>query len=141
MAYSLPEDYLAKGRTCLNQAEDCLKLIDYPTCIERAAECIELSLKAAITMVGKQYSHDHVVAGDLENARDAFPHWLREKAPRLALISKLTSFLYLYAKYGYEAMQAPPKTLFSRHDANSCIEAAREVLLDCERFFYETRPK
>ena len=139
MKYDVPRDFLERAGICLNEAEQCLYRSDYPTCIERTGECIELALKAAITLAGETYSREHhTVPEDLEKARDKFPEWLKEKVPRFALVSKITNFLFLYAKYGYEAMQAPSKKLFSQHEARAFVEDAREVLRDCQQFLNET---
>lgn len=139
MKHDIPRDFLERAGICLNQAEQCLYKGDYPTSIERTGECIELALKAAITVAGGTYSREHyTVPEDLQKVRDNFPKWIKEKLPRFALVSKVTSLLYLYTKYGYEAMQAPSKGLFSQHEAKAFVEDAREILNDCQRFLNET---
>ena len=137
MAHNMSSDYFEKARTSLSQAEERLNRLDYSTCTFRAAECIELSLKAALLLLGKIPPHKHDLSDDLGTAYSELPEWFRERAPRFALVSRITSFLRTHATYGYEAMSASPKKLFTEHEAKACIEDAEEVLEDCRRLFHE----
>ena len=140
--YNVAKDYLDKARTSLDQAEQCLNQFDYSTSIHRISECIELSLKAVIKLITSESpSHTHDVSGDLGRILDKFPEWFKERVPRFALLSKIVADLRLFAIYGYEAMNAPAKKLFSRYEAEAYIEGAKEVLCDCERLYCEEQEK
>ena len=135
-------DYLDKVRTSLDQGEECLERSDYSTSIQRVSECIELSLKAVIRLVTSESpSRDHNVSGDLESCLDKFPEWFKERTARFALLSRITSTLRIFAIYGYEAMNAPAKGLFSQYEAKAYIEGAKEILRDCERLYLEEQEK
>lgn len=141
MVHDVPQDYLAKAHTSLDQAEQCLKVFDRSTAISRALECIELALKSALLVLGKTYSYQHRVDGALKTAYHDFPEWFQEKVARFALISEITSRFRSRATYGDLELNTPAKELFSDHEAKAYVEDAREILYDCQRFFYESKYK
>jgi HEPN domain-containing protein len=126
-------DYLQKAQTALRHARECLGVADYSTSVSRSAECVELSLKCAIRLVGRTPSRSHDLRDDLKAAFTQLPPWFQEKVPRFALLSRLTSELRLFAIYGYEEYNAPPRALFSRGEAAAYVDAAGDVLNGCFR--------
>jgi len=139
--HEVVKDFLGRARETLREAEELLDRIEYALCVSRSQECIELSLKAAVLLTGAKYSTDHDVGGDLIQSYQRFPDWFKKKIPRFAVISRAAYVLSMYAKYGYERLQAPASDLFGKHDASCCVDNAREILIDCERFFHEEQSK
>ena len=133
MPDEVAKDYLQKAQTALRHAHECLDRADYSTSISRSSECVELSLKCALRLVGRIPSRSHDLRDDLKAALGQFPSWFQEKVPRFALLSRLTSELRLFATYGYEDYSAPPRALFSRAEATAYVDAATEVLNSCHR--------
>lgn len=137
MPVGVSREYLDRAHFSLRQAEDCYRQLDWPLCIVRAAECVEFSLKGILQAVGAPYRQEHEVSGYLITVHEHFPEWFRDKLPRIGLISRTLTQLFLFAKYGDEALRAPPKRLFQRAEATAYLENAKEVYWGCDRLFWE----
>lgn len=120
------EDFIKRAERCLEEARRS-QYDEYAISIERASECIELSLKAVILSVGKSYLKEHDIGEDLLRFRDKFSGKFKEEIPLFAFWSKITTTLYNYAKYGYEHADAPARVLFDENDARVWIGHAEKV--------------
>ena len=58
------EDFIKRAERCLDDARRS-QYDEYAVSIERASECIELSLKAAILSIGEKYPTEHDTSEDL----------------------------------------------------------------------------
>ena len=134
-------DFIDRASVALKQSKECLSLREYAVSVLRAQECIELSLKAAVLLIGAEYSSDHDVSGDLVKNRDKFPEWFKKKTPIFAFRSKIANILRKYASYGYERMGATAKELFNEYLTKTLAKHAEEIYNDCNRFFYEVKMK
>jgi len=125
------EDFIKRAGRCLDDARRS-QYDEYAVSIERASECIELSLKAAILSIGEKYLME-----DLLRLRDKFLGEFKENIPLFAFWSRITTTLHLYTKYGYEHADAPAKTLFDVDDATAWVKHAEKVLSASRKYVAE----
>jgi len=141
MSKELAWGFLDRAHKCLEEAKKHFnnpsRVTDYPLSITRAHECVELSLKAALLMVGRRVPHTHDLSDVLTGAIDRFPDWFQKEVPSFALHSRIMSMVRVYATYGYEPTSTPPKELFNEHYANMCVKNAEDVWFNCNRLYYE----
>lgn len=104
--------------------------------IRSAQECVELSLKAALRLVGVEYPKKHDVKDVLLRVGDRFPEWFR--VGEKARVSSLLAERREAAMYGDEAHAAGPNTLFTRQEARRALRYAKKIYSDCKRLFEET---
>lgn len=83
-SYNLAKGFLERAQKCLNEAKrrfnDPSYAKDYPLSITRAHECVELSLKAALLLVGRRrLPHTHDLSDVLTGAIKKFPDWFQKK--------------------------------------------------------------
>jgi len=130
------EDFIKRAGRCLDDARRS-QYDEYAVSIERASECIELSLKAAILSIGEKYLMEHDTSEDLLRLRDKFLGEFKENIPLFAFWSRITTALHLYTKYGYEHADAPAKTLFDVDDATAWVKHAEKVLSASRKYVAE----
>ena len=130
------KDFLERAKRCLEEARRS-QYDEYAISIERASECIELSLKAAILSIGERYPMEHDTSDDLLRLRDKFSGEFKQNIPLFAFWSRITTTLYLYTKYGYEHADAPAKILFDVDDARAWVMHAEKVLSMSKKYIEE----
>lgn len=129
----LARDYLRRAKARLIAAGDAFKRRDYPEVVRYSQECVELSLKACLRIVGIEYPKVHDV-GDILRAEAArFPKWFRENVEGLADISRDLAEKRAPSMYGIEAAGKPPGELFGREDAEQALRDAERVYGLAER--------
>jgi HEPN domain-containing protein len=99
--------------------------------VRAAQECTELSLKAALRLVGIEYPKKHDVAGVLLSSRKRFPDWfgVEEKAR----ISTWLAERREAAMYGDELKGKGPDDMFTRKEAMIALRYASQVYRDSAR--------
>jgi HEPN domain-containing protein len=130
---SMALDYIKRAKRFLLEGTAAFEDGDYPVAVRRAAECVELSLKAALRSIGVEYPREHDVSRALEVVGDRFPEWFSAKIPKFMEISRELSKKRGPAMYGYEASFTPASEIFDRKDAENAITSARDVFESCER--------
>jgi len=84
----LARDYLRRAEARLASARYALNQGYYPEVVRYSQECVELSLKACLRLVGVEYPKVHDVGDVLRAESMRFPSWFREEVDRLAEISR-----------------------------------------------------
>lgn len=103
----------------------------YAYAVRSAQECVELSLKAALRLVGIDYPKKHDVSRVLLHVKDRFPAWFN--VSRFAQMSRELAEKREPAMYGDEAKMRPPEDLFTKQDAATALKQAVEVHRSCVR--------
>ncbi len=124
---ALARDYLKRAEARLVIAEEAFKRGYYPEAVRYSQECVELSLKACLRMVGIEYPKVHDVGGVLEAESARFPEWFREQIERLAEISRDLAEKRSPSMYGIEAAGKPPGELFREKEAEEALRNAKQV--------------
>jgi HEPN domain-containing protein len=138
----LIEGWLQKAFNQLHTAREQLKYVCRPSeTIQAAQECVELSVKAILSILNIQYSKKHgwevnkeefeKIARQISDAnileKLANENLSHIRLPRLIMLMNFWSQLYLPSKYGYSANDlAPAKDLFDAKEAKLAVEHAEE---------------
>jgi HEPN domain-containing protein len=117
--------------------------------IQASQECVELSVKAMLTILGIDYPLSHgwdqkqlaKIAGQIQERklqqRLAEQQLGHIRLPRLLVLVNFWEQFYLQAKYGIEASDlAPPQELFEREEAELAVKHADQCLLAASQLRY-----
>lgn len=121
----------------LIDAEAALERGDYPETVRYSQECVELSLKAVLRILGIDYPKVHDVGDILLASEDRLPDWFRRELEKVARISRYLAELRSPSMYGIEVEGRAPSDLFGREDAERALGDARFVHELAKRFLEE----
>jgi HEPN domain-containing protein len=128
----MAEDFVRRAARFLREASLALSEGDWATCLRRSQECVEMSLKGVLRLVGVEYPRVHDVSEVLPTlGRSALPGWFRDELPYLAETSRSLAKLRGLAMYGSEDELKPASELFSADDARRAYGDAEKVLRLC----------
>ena len=129
----LAKSYLKQANRRLKNAEEAFREKDYPYAVRQSQECVELSLKAALRMVGIDYPKVHDVSPVLLKVKDRFPSWFKGKIDFLAEMSRNLAEKREPAMYGLEVEGLPPEKIFDEESAKSALNGAKSVFESCSK--------
>ncbi len=135
----LASSYLRQASSRLKDSREALEDNNYPYAIRLSQECIELSLKASLRLVGIEYPKVHDVSDILLDAKERFPKWFREKIEFLAEASSILSAKREIAFYGGEEDLLAPDELFSREEAEEAVRMAEQTYKICNKLLEEMK--
>jgi len=121
----------------LRDAREALAEGLYPYALRLSQECVELSLKAALRIVGIEYPKKHDVSDVLVMAKERFPEWFREEIDFLADTSRVLAKKREVSMYGDEALMLSPDEVVSREEARVAVESAEKTYRLCRRLLNE----
>lgn len=125
--------YLRQAQSRLEDAEEALNDENYPYCLRLSQECIELSLKASLKLVGIEYPKIHDVSDVLLKVRERFPKWFRKELDEIAEASKTLTSKREIAFYGSEEEHLTPEEVIGREEAENAISKARKTYQLCKK--------
>ncbi len=144
------EGWLDKASAHLQMAKEHLKSYYRVTeAIQASQVCVELSVKAVLTILGIDYPASHgwdekqlaKIAAQVQDRK--LPQRLAEqelgyiRLPRLLILVNFWEQFYIQAKYGIEASNlAPPQDLFEREDAELAVRHADQCLSAADHIRY-----
>ena len=151
------EDWIDKAGNCLQTAQGFSEnRYRYPESIQQCQECVELSVKGILVLLGIEYPRTHgwnkeqlaKIAEQIHKRRileriEAQNPYLASKLPRLLFLANFWAQFYLEAKYGIEPFYlASAQNLFDKPEVDAALAHARECHnaalnfkgLDMERF-------
>ena len=136
------EGWIDKAGNHLQTAREHAKSYRHSEAVQAAQECIELSVKSVLSLLGVEYPLAHHWPAEKKPfegiGRQIIQRQLLEKLaaqhldhsvplPRLLLLMNFWGRFYLTAKYGFEAEQlASAQDLFRLEDANLAVRHAEE---------------
>jgi len=134
---ALAEEYLRRAERYLREARNAYAEGDFPTAIRRSQESVELSVKAALRLLGIEYPRKHDVSDVLDQivGLEALPGYFREAVPFLQEVVRRLAMVRGIAMYGDEETLTPPSRIFKGEDALRSVEEAERVLDLCRRLF------
>ena len=83
----LAESYLEDAEYSLEEAKEAYKRELYHRVVRRCQECVELSLKATLRLLGIEYPKTHEVSGALIKIAGKLPNWFRRELDEVINIS------------------------------------------------------
>ncbi len=120
---------LQQGADRLETSVRVIERGNYAYTVRAAQECVELSLKAVLRLVGVEYPKQHDVSRVLLTFKERFPKWFNVEA--YAEVSRLLAEKREPAMYGDELRMAPAATLFEKADAEDALGNAKAIHRDC----------
>lgn len=129
----MASSYMRQALSRLEDAEDALREGNYPYALRLSQECVELSLKASLKLVGIEYPKVHDVSDVLIENRDRFPEWFKERIEFMAETSFNLAAKRELAFYGGEEDFLTPDDVISREEAEVAVRGAREIYGICRR--------
>jgi HEPN domain-containing protein len=133
----LASSYLGQARSRLKDAGGALGERNFPYALRLSQECVELSLKASLRLVGIEYPKVHDVSDVLLGVRERFPVWFGENVEEMAKISTSMAMKRELAFDGADDELMPPEEAISRKDAESAVRDAGRVHSLCARLLSE----
>ncbi|NVM53204.1 MAG: HEPN domain-containing protein [Candidatus Helarchaeota archaeon] len=127
------KDYLDGSKLRLETAENALNKNVYAYCIRQCQEATELSLKAALKLIGIDYPKWHDVGIVLVKEKVRFPSWFQKIIPKLNNISKLLASQREAAMYGIEISKKSPSSVFTKENAENALEDAKFCVNNVEK--------
>ena len=124
----LAESNLRQAKERVKHASEAADTGNYPYVVRQCQEAVELSLKAALRMVGIEPPKWYDVGPILRKERERFPQWFREEIDRLASISRSLRKERELAMYGDEETGLSADELYTSIDAEKALEDARYVI-------------
>jgi HEPN domain-containing protein len=113
-------------------AEDALERGSLPEVIRFSQEATELSLKAALRLVGIEYPKVHDVGDVLLLCAERFPAKFEARIPEMAEFSKEMASKRSLAMYGVEASGKTPGQIFDDPgEAGEALKNAKGILASC----------
>ena len=134
---ALAKDYLERARNRILDASSAMSRGAYPEVIRYSQECVELSLKAILRIVGIEYPRVHDVGDVVDLHRDRFPEWLHKHIEKFRYISMDLAQKRGPSLYGIESLGKTPSEIFNEDDAREALDNARYVYEYCLKFFKE----
>lgn len=113
----LAESYLEDAEYSLEEAKEAYKRELYHRVVRRCQECVELSLKATLRLLGIEYPKTHEVSGALIKIAGKLPNWFRRELDEVINISTALAIQRAPSFYGDELRKLPPKRIYRREDA------------------------
>jgi HEPN domain-containing protein len=136
-SYELARSNVRQVEDRLTTARIALERGNSPYAVRQAQECVELSLKACLRLVGIEPPKWHDVGPIIRRERENFPEWFKEHVERIVSISRSLRKERELAMYGDEESKIPPEELYTRFDAEKAIEDAGFVLEIARRLLRE----
>lgn len=121
-------DYLKRSLSCLEEAKAALEREDYPLCVRRSQESLEMAAKSLLRALAIEYPRTYDVGPLLLSVSNRLPEPIRGHADQLSsLISELAA-IRGPAMYGYEREGVPPSEIVSEGYAREVLEEVRNYV-------------
>jgi len=136
-SYELARSNVRQAEDRLTTARIALERGNYPYAVRQAQECVELSLRACLRLVGIEPPKWQDVGPIIRRERENFPEWFKEHVERIVSISRSLRKERELAMDGDEESKIPPEELYTRFDPEKAIEDAGFVLEIARRLLKE----
>jgi len=127
----MAQSHLRQAAERLTHAGEALHNGNYAYAVRQCQEAVELSLKAALRLVGVEPPKWHDVGPVMRRERQRFPTDFREQIDVLASFSRRLRREREPSMYGDEETGTPPEELYTKTDAEEALEMAQQVYETC----------
>ncbi|MCS7116734.1 MAG: HEPN domain-containing protein [Nitrososphaerota archaeon] len=139
--FKIANSYLRQAEARLNDAKDALLEGNYPYAVRLSQECVELSLKATLKIVGIEYPKVHDVSDILLEVKERFPEWFKVELDFLCYSSKVLAKKRELSFYGGEEALLSPDEVIDKKDAEDAVSRAERTYRLCKRLSEEIKIK
>ena len=101
--------------------------------VRLSQECVELSLKAVLYLVGIDPPKWHDVGEIMQQNQARFPGWFRDQIAQFAQLSLWLRGERELSMYGDEERGIPAQELYDEDDAQAALSGAEQVFAACQR--------
>lgn len=119
----------------LETAENVINKKAYAYCVRQCQEAVELSLKAALRLLGIDFPKWHDVSEVFVSEKDRFPDFFQNNIPKIASISKSLASKRELAMYGDEERKKSPLDIFNKKIADEALKNAKFCMEQVENLF------
>ncbi|MEM2865012.1 MAG: HEPN domain-containing protein [Candidatus Bathyarchaeia archaeon] len=123
--------YLRQAESRLKDAEEAFRDGNYPYCLRLSQECVELSLKASLKLVGIEYPKIHDVSAVLLKVKERFPEWFKENIDEMSEVSRILASKREIAFYGSEEEYLVPEEIIGEEEAKDAVNKAGKTYQLC----------
>jgi HEPN domain-containing protein len=125
----MAKDYLSRAKYCLREAEEAMKDRNYPICIRRTQESLELASKSLLRYFGIEYPKEHDVGDALNLIKDRLPENIAKKVQDFQSLLTELAKVRGPALYGYEREGIPASKAFGKEYAEGKLNSVKELVL------------
>ena len=133
----IAKSYLKQAEVRLKDSEEALEEGIYPYALRLSQECVELSLKGILKIVGIEYPKKHDVSDVILATKDRFPDWFKKEIDFLANTSKKLAKKREVSMYGNEEIALSPEEAISKGEAQIAVKDAKKVYELCKKLLEE----
>lgn len=133
----MARDYAERAKRFLVESKTAFKAEDYPTCVRRLQEALEMASKAALRKLAVEYPREHDVSEAMDAAWERFPDYIREKIEDIKRMLVKLAADRGPAVYGYEIQGIPASEIFTRKYAQESLTATGPLVELCIKFTTE----
>lgn len=127
-------DYASRAEWCLGEAQLAFEKANYPICIRRSQEALELAVKAVLRYLGVEYPREHDVGEALPAIEERLPVRLRKMTPSLQRLLTELAGLRGPAFYGYEREGIPATRAFGKERTSVILNEVKVMVKTCVEF-------
>jgi len=131
----LAKDHLNQSKIRLKTAGNVINDKAYAYCVRQCQEAVELSLKAALRIVGKDFPKWHDIGVVLIKEKESYPKFFISEIDKLASISEFLASKRELAMYGDDDSKKSPSKLFNKEVAETALKDAKFCLETVEKLF------
>lgn len=124
----LAMDYLNEAKLRLKAVKNEANEKAFAFSVRLSQEAVELSLKAALRLLGIDFPKWHDVGNIFLKEIDRFPDFFQNNIPKIASISKYLSSKRELAMYGDDKNNKSPSSLFNEKNAKDALRDAEYCL-------------
>lgn len=133
----IARSYIKQAGARLNDAHDAYEEENYPYAVRLSQECVELSLKAVLKVVGIEYPKVHDVSDVFPSVTQRFPEWFQAELDYLSESSKILVKKRELSFYGGEDAFLSPDEVIGEADAKDAVERAEKAYNLCKKLIEE----
>ncbi len=129
------KDYFNEAKIRLETAKNVISKETYAFCVRLCQEAVELSLKAALRLVGIDFPKWHDIGEVLIKEKEKFPNEFQNKIEKLTEISKFLVKFRELAMYGDELSSKSPSMIFNEEIAKNALIDTKFCVDNIENLF------
>lgn len=138
---SMAESYLRRAWRRMKDAERALEEGYIPDVVRYCQECLEISVKGVLRLVGIEYPKSHDVSAELQLFSERFPPWFNIHISKMAEDIRMLADSRGLALYGDEERGLTPEELFNINYAKETLAKVKFYIELCLKLLEKWKGK